>query len=788
MDSYLSGIANGAVVSLPLVGMNVKGHVLDYVSEITIEKRFENVEDVPIEAVYILPLDEGASVHKFNVFIDGKKLEGIVEEKETALNEYEDNIAKGHSSFLLEQVDNSQNLFKTSIGNIGPRREVLIVVGYVTELQLSANQLELVLPSPKTSEPSLHGENPLNIPNGFNVDISIEMTSEINSVTSPSHPAEITLTTPTSASAILEYSHEECKNLPAAFVLNIQLLEPHKPMLCIKDQVAMLTVFPDLARFDLFSEIIFLVDRSGSMRGEKIEKTRNTMQIFLRSLPMGVTFNIVGFGSTFKHLFSESRDYDDESLSLATKYVEEMGADLGGTVLEAPLRKILESEATKGIPRQIFLLTDGEVDNPSACIELVKEHAKSTRIFTFGIHGASPALVRGIAEAGNGKAEMIYGSEDLENRVLAQLNRALQPALTNMLIDWGNDTVQQTPKNLPLLFGGSKLTTFAYLPPNFTLGKVEFTAQINKETFSFAIDATTCNSVDDNYNFIKIFAARSSMRDLEGEISALRLKGENSSKLQEKVVQLSTEHNILCGYTAFLVIDENFQAVYNTMLKKEENPFTRSGTGSKKGNWVMVDGQMCKVVDSTSSKTGKHGSAKVHMVLVDQAGNKKEMIVNQKAVPAKLSLSLPKRAPAAASKTPQNSLPVPDSRALRDIIMHQRAAGNFKEDVLGCIGEISVANLYANVPTGVASQPSPALDEVLISAFVCGLMRVTFASREAQWALVEKKLQTWLKKDHTGTFGASFDWVSFSVQLAQGVLRAALVALKMVKPEFLVAC
>ena len=60
----------------------------------------------------------------------------------------------------------------------------------------------------------------------------------------------------------------------------------------IKDQIAMLTVVPDLVHFDPISEIIFLVDRSGSMGGEKMRKTKDTMQIFLRSLPMGTSFNI----------------------------------------------------------------------------------------------------------------------------------------------------------------------------------------------------------------------------------------------------------------------------------------------------------------------------------------------------------------------------------------------------------------------------------------------------------------------------------------------------------------
>lgn len=40
-----------------------------------------------------------------------------------------------------------------------------------------------------------------------------------------------------------------------------------------------------------------------------------------------------------------------------------MSADMGGTEIEGPLRKILQSKLKEGYPRQVFLLTDGEVSN-----------------------------------------------------------------------------------------------------------------------------------------------------------------------------------------------------------------------------------------------------------------------------------------------------------------------------------------------------------------------------------------------------------------------------------------
>ena len=55
-------------------------------------------------------------------------------------------------------------------------------------------------------------------------------------------------------------------------------------------------------------EFIFLIDISGSMYwGEKAIKTaKESLKLFLHSLPDGSFFNVVSFGSNFEYLFEES--------------------------------------------------------------------------------------------------------------------------------------------------------------------------------------------------------------------------------------------------------------------------------------------------------------------------------------------------------------------------------------------------------------------------------------------------------------------------------------------------
>lgn len=43
----------------------------------------------------------------------------------------------------------------------------------------------------------------------------------------------------------------------------------------------------------------------------------------------------------------------------------------------------------------------------------------------------------------------------------------------------------------------------------------------------------------------------------------------------------------------------------------------------RKNGFVMLKGRPCKIVEMSTSKTGKHGHAKVHMVGIDIFSNKK---------------------------------------------------------------------------------------------------------------------------------------------------------------------
>ena len=51
-------------IPVPLTGVSVEAHIVDLVAQVTIEQRYVNKENQPIEAVYLFPLDEGSEGKK----------------------------------------------------------------------------------------------------------------------------------------------------------------------------------------------------------------------------------------------------------------------------------------------------------------------------------------------------------------------------------------------------------------------------------------------------------------------------------------------------------------------------------------------------------------------------------------------------------------------------------------------------------------------------------------------------------------------------------------------------
>jgi hypothetical protein len=115
------------------------------------------------------------------------------------------------------------------------------------------------------------------VPYGLKIEVNFDMSSNIKSVSSPTHPVQFEFgNTPNKAK--VQLANSDGTPLVKDLELQVTLAEPHKSCARIqideatKNKVAMVSLFPEMNEEEVFSEIIFVVDRSGSMAGSKIEQ------------------------------------------------------------------------------------------------------------------------------------------------------------------------------------------------------------------------------------------------------------------------------------------------------------------------------------------------------------------------------------------------------------------------------------------------------------------------------------------------------------------------------------
>ncbi|MCJ1414238.1 hypothetical protein MMC32_000564 [Xylographa parallela] len=449
---------------LPLVDCEVHTTILSTNSRTKLHQTFTNNTEIAIpECIYAFPLYDGVSVVKFTCNVGGRLLRGIVKEKNAARTTYHEAVAKGETAGLFEQSMEASDVFSTTLGNIPAGEIVVVEIEYVGELKQDAemNGIRFTIPTsiaPRYGSVSskTNGSNSSSAQKGTTkivVDAQMPLGSFIQGIQSPSHPIAVTMgtistemqTEPslTKASATLALGDT---GLDQDFVLIIlakdngipkAILETHPTI--PNQRALMLTLVPKFSLPPSRPEIVFVADRSGSMAGEKIQMVVSAMKVFLKSMPLGVKFNICSFGSSHSFLFSKSMPYTQDTLAAAISHVEGFRADMGGTETFNALRATIERRF-KDIPLEIILLTDGDIWQQEELFNYLNEEVEKSkggiRVFPLGIgNGVSHALIEGIARAGNGFSQSVQDGEKLENRLVRMLKGALSPHITDYSLE-----------------------------------------------------------------------------------------------------------------------------------------------------------------------------------------------------------------------------------------------------------------------------------------------------------------------------------------------------------------
>ncbi|MGC4006739.1 MAG: VWA domain-containing protein [Pirellulales bacterium] len=512
----------------------------------------------------MFPLPYDGAIDQLTLLVDGKEYPAKLLDAKAARSQYEEIVRKNKDPALLEWLGNG--MFQTSVFPVPPGAERKVTLRYTQLCRKLDGLTDFLFPLSTAKYTSQPIEE-------LKFSLSIDGKNEIKNVYSPSHAIEIKR--PDAKQARVTYTAKN--TIPTGdFRLLYDVGEgkvgasvlAYRPK-ADEDGYLLLLASPEIKAESAErpkKTIIFVVDKSGSMSGKKIEQAKGALKFVLNNLREGDTFNIVAYDDKVESWKPELQKFDEETRKAALGYVEGIYAG-GSTNINGALTAALAQLQDNSRPNFVLFLTDGlptaGETNEAKIVANAKENNKiKARIFSFGVgFDLNSRLLDKLVRENFGLTEYVRPNEDIEARVGALYNRIAAPVMSDVAIKFDLDgwktedgpiVNRQYPKEVTDLFAGEQLV-IAGRYKKHGAAKVTVTGRVAGKTVTMDFPANLVEkSADDSHGFVEKLWA---MRRIGEIMDQLDLKGKNEELVKE-LVALSTKHGILTPYTSFLA-DEN---------------------------------------------------------------------------------------------------------------------------------------------------------------------------------------------------------------------------------------
>ncbi|KAJ7456501.1 von Willebrand factor type A domain-containing protein [Mycena latifolia] len=646
---HTSGSADGHREHLVLEEMRAKVLIIDVAARVTLTQKYRNtLSTATSRAVYYFPVPASGAVCAFEMKTsDGRVVNAVCKEKAKAREEYEQALAQGQETSLLEWV--ADDIFTISIGSIPAQgtatTELVFTITLVNDDNADEIRFQLPMYVGERYGPPLDALDGAAAPSSstrIRITTDIQTSGRIRSITSPSHADKIIETKypthlgrPSRRRSTVRFRSSSF--LEQDFVLVVRADDLDAPRCFAElqrdprgrhsDTVAMqFTILPNFKLPPIEGQdYIFLVDRSGSMSGARINTARSTLSLLLRMLPSKrSTFNIFSFGSHHSSLWPRSVAYNQQSLDTATSHVETMNADFGGTEIREALKAVFGSRDTS-VTTAVFVLTDGEVTDHDGTMSDIRYavDASPLRVFCLGIgDGVSSAMCEGIARAGKGACLMAVHTESILGKCASLFRAGRTPFVENVTIDWGipdenfavrsptvnfstpsssrnvrlrpAPAVQQSPAIIKDIHAGIRLNVYAILTLRKTMIPKEVTlrGQLDGsgDPFEWTVPIRGIQLVDSEPGLplVHTIAAWRLIQDHQERTAPLALAIDDASEAEIRkasIVRLGERYQVASRHTSFVAIDSRAKARSRSRRARTPSPPspTRSSMGSDAG-------------------------------------------------------------------------------------------------------------------------------------------------------------------------------------------------------------
>jgi len=540
--------------------------ITDAAAVTEVEQVFRNFAPREVEEVYLYPLPDGAFVSDFALTIDGKPVKGELLDRDKARGIYEDIVRRRRDPALLEWM--GKGCVRVSAFPVPANGEARVRLEYTSVLPTVAKAFEYRLPL------SLAPVAPGGL-RSLVFDATIEASGSLAAIYSPSHKVEVRRDGERRARATMEAS----EILPDRdLVLYVTPADGEFGFLPLFHRRSgepgyFLALFSP--RFDLEpdkiqpKDLVFVLDTSGSMSGEKMDQAKGALRQALARLRPADRFNLVRFSTEADSFRAGPVEADEENLAAARRWIGDLEAR-GGTNIDEGLARALAGRTEGGRLRLVLFLTDGlptvgTTDEKEILSNVRSRNEAGTRVFVFGVGAdVNTRLLDTIAEETRAAREYVRPEEDIEVKVASLLDKVSSPVLAGVTVTCAAaDAFDVYPKKMPDLFkGGQLLVVGRYRGEGATA--VVLTGRFGDAERRWVYDVSLPKNDEANDSVRAIWADRK----VGFLLDEIRLRGSNS-ELIEEIRRIGREHGIVTPYTSYLVLEEGHRLADARGVRRE---------------------------------------------------------------------------------------------------------------------------------------------------------------------------------------------------------------------------
>ena len=110
-----------------------------------VTQKYVNKERIPIEAVYVFPVEPDSAVVEVSVRLEERIVKTVVREKRVAREEYEESVKGRQTAVLLDQTQ--PDIFQMKVGHLSPGSGCQVTVRYISELSVEDRKTRITIPT-----------------------------------------------------------------------------------------------------------------------------------------------------------------------------------------------------------------------------------------------------------------------------------------------------------------------------------------------------------------------------------------------------------------------------------------------------------------------------------------------------------------------------------------------------------------------------------------------------------------------------------------------------------------